>query len=275
MKLLTYFQHICLVTVFTTYLSAMGCINGGDSHAHFQYSGILADENGQNLSGFQNIEMRFELYSSSDGDVEDYSQTFASVEVQDGTFVLDVGPCLPNLSASHFAQLSINNESLSSRTQLITLPLSINSLNSQKLSGMTSQELFLKINDAINLVLSDFSSNSFNPALDTLTQGLQNHQSNTSNPHIVTKSQIGLSQVDDVQQLALSALEINLNPISDINVPSSKAVAAHVSSQIAMIQVTGFELENPNLVAHLSRVDNPHSITRSQLNLEFVSNVLQ
>ncbi|MCJ8345833.1 hypothetical protein MJH12_09850, partial [bacterium] len=275
MNFFAYFFYAILIIVSSVQLSAMECINGGDSQAHFQYSGVLTDNQGQNISGFQVIQMRFDLFSAIDGVQSDYSQVFAAVDVQDGIFHLEVGPCLPDLSTSHYVQLSVNQEELSSRTKLVSLPLSIQAVNSQKLSGLTTQELFLKIDTAINLVLADFSTNNLNPSLNTLTQNLQNHESSTNNPHSVNKDQVGLSLVDNIQQLPLTALEIVLNPSSDLNIPSSKAVADHVQSQLSTFNVTGFEIANPNLISHLSRFDNPHTITKSQLNLDLVSNVLQ
>ena len=275
MNFFVYFFYVYLIVVCSSLVSATTCLNGGDAEAHFQYSGLLTNELGETTSGFQTIEMRFDLYSSEDTLQGDYSQTFSAVEVKDGVFFLEVGPCLPNLTKSHYVQLAVNNEQLSSRTKLLSLPLSIESLNSQKLSGLTTQELFLKIDESISLVLLDFSTNNIAPAIGILSQGLQAHQDNVTNPHQVTKSHVGLNNVDNVKQLAQSALQVTLNPTSDSDVPTSKAVADHVSSQIANISITGFEIANPNLQNHLTRLDNPHIVTKSQLNLNLVSNVLQ
>ncbi|MCJ8346601.1 hypothetical protein MJH12_13745, partial [bacterium] len=267
--------YAILLFVNTIYLSAETCINGGNSEARFQYSAILTDEHGQRLTGFQTVLVTLDLYPTIDGTQSDYSQLFESIKVQDGVFILEVGPCLPNLSQIYYAQLSINQEALSPRTKLLTFPVSINSLNSERLSGLSTQDLFLKVNEVVQVSLIDFSNNNVSPALDILTQNLQTHQNQPNNPHTVTKSQVGLSQVDNVQQLAFSALELSLNPASNFNVPSSKAVADHVNSQISMINLTSFELKNSNLVTHLSRVNNPHLVSRAQLSLDLVSNVLQ
>ncbi|MCJ8346071.1 hypothetical protein MJH12_11065, partial [bacterium] len=274
MKLIRLIIGLTILSYFSK-LHAMTCSNGGNPTAHFIYSAILKNNTGETLSGFQSVDIRFDLHASIDSLAADYSQAFSAVEVQDGVFKLELGPCLPNLNTVHFVQLAVNNKNLSSRTRLLTLPLSIHSYDSQKLSGLTTQEIFQKVDQAIVLKLTNFVDVDFTPSMDGLNQNLNSHLADNQNPHLVNKTQIGLAQVDDVKQLPMSALELSLNPVSDVNVPSSKAVADHVSSQIAMIQVTGFEIENPNLVSHLSRVDNPHSITRSQLNLDFVSNVLQ
>ncbi|MCJ8346403.1 hypothetical protein MJH12_12745, partial [bacterium] len=60
------------------------------------------------------------------------------------------------------------------------------------------------------------------------------------NPHSVTKDQISLGNVDNVKQLAFTALQVVLVPSSDNNVPSSKAVADHVALQMTAF-TTGIE----------------------------------
>ncbi|MCO4782297.1 MAG: hypothetical protein KC646_08205 [Candidatus Cloacimonetes bacterium] len=275
MKVFTTFLHTVLFCYVSSNIFAMSCLNGGDAQAHFQYSGVLTDDAGQSLSGFQTVQMRFDLYSSVDGVQGDYSQIFETVEVKDGIFSIEVGPCLPNLSQSYFVQLAVNNEDLASRTKLVTLPVSINSINSEKLSGLTTRELFSKIDESISLVLVDFAENSIAPAIDSLGQNLLEHQAKITNPHSVTKEQVGLSQVDNVKQLPMSMFQTDLGTTDAFRVPSSKAVAEYVASQISTVNVTGFELKNPDLVSHLSRVDNPHNVTKSQLGLNLVSNYLQ
>lgn len=61
---------------------------------------------------------------------------------------------------------------------------------------------------------------------------IQSHISSTSNPHGVTKSQVGLGSVDNVQQMPLSYLDTDtsLTANSDVKVPSQKAVKAYVDA---------------------------------------------
>jgi hypothetical protein len=61
---------------------------------------------------------------------------------------------------------------------------------------------------------------------------IQSHLSNTSNPHSVTKTQVSLGNVDDVQQLPLSYLDTDgtLAANSDTKVPSQKAVKTYVGA---------------------------------------------
>jgi hypothetical protein len=64
----------------------------------------------------------------------------------------------------------------------------------------------------------------------TILDGLIAHAASTSNPHSVTKAQVGLSAVDNVQQLPMSYLDtdVALTANSDTKVASQKAVKAYV-----------------------------------------------
>ena len=83
---------------------------------------------------------------------------------------------------------------------------------------------------------------------DNLTT-LTSHTGNTSNPHSVTKTQIGLGNVDNT---------------SDINKPVSTAQAAADAAVLASANAT--------TAAHAARTDNPHTVTAAQLGLGNVEN---
>lgn len=63
---------------------------------------------------------------------------------------------------------------------------------------------------------------------------IDTHIANTDNPHSVTKTQVGLGNVDDVQQLPMSYLDTDntLTADSDTKVPSQKAVKHFVEAHI-------------------------------------------
>jgi len=67
---------------------------------------------------------------------------------------------------------------------------------------------------------------------------IDTHLASTSNPHSTTKTQVGLSNVDNVQQMPLSYLDTDgtLSANSDVKVPSQKATKTYVDGQIANIQ---------------------------------------
>lgn len=81
--------------------------------------------------------------------------------------------------------------------------------------------------------------------LDTLTAGFTSHSERTDNPHSVTKSQVGLGNVDNT---------------ADTDKPVSKATEARLT-----------ELSDA-ITEHASKKDNPHSVTKTQVGLGNVDN---
>lgn len=73
------------------------------------------------------------------------------------------------------------------------------------------------------------------------------HTSNKSNPHAVTKAQVGLSNVDNT---------------SDANKPISTATQAALNDKA----------DQADLTAHTSNKNNPHSVTKAQIGLSNVDN---
>lgn len=83
---------------------------------------------------------------------------------------------------------------------------------------------------------------------DTALQTAQSaHAARVDNPHAVTKSQVGLGNVDNT---------------SDANKPVSTAQQAALDSKAA----------SADLSAHTSRADNPHAVTKAQVGLGNVDN---
>ena len=83
---------------------------------------------------------------------------------------------------------------------------------------------------------------------------VNNHIANKSNPHTVTKAQVGLG---------------NVNNTSDANKPVSTAQAA----AIADAKAAGTAAQT-SINSHAGRKDNPHSVTRTQLGLATTDNVV-
>ena len=81
---------------------------------------------------------------------------------------------------------------------------------------------------------------------------LISHVGNTLNPHSVTKSQVGLGNVDNT---------------SDMDKPVSTAQQQAINNAITGVDVTA------QLKVHTDRVDNPHSVTKTQIGLGNVPNV--
>ena len=82
-------------------------------------------------------------------------------------------------------------------------------------------------------------------SLSTLTGSLSSHTGNTSNPHSVTKTQVGLPNVDNT---------------SDADKPVSTA------------QSTAIGVVQSDINAHEALTNNPHSVTKTQIGLDQVDN---
>lgn len=89
-----------------------------------------------------------------------------------------------------------------------------------------------------------------------LTLALQTHTLNTSNPHQVTKDQIGLSNVDNT---------------SDLSKPVSVAQQAAIDEVRNTLSTQVTETSN-SLTIHLADLNNPHQVTKEQLGLGNVDN---
>lgn len=87
---------------------------------------------------------------------------------------------------------------------------------------------------------------------------LESHESDTSNPHAVTKAQVGLGLVENYRPA--NALE----------------AAAGVADNVILTPATGLQLANavvPDIMLpHTSNKDNPHSVTAAQVGLGNVPN---
>lgn len=106
---------------------------------------------------------------------------------------------------------------------------------------------------ALNKLISDESS-ARQAADTTITNNLNAHINNKSNPHGVTKAQVGLGNVQ------------NLAPA---NMPVSTAQA----TAIADAKAAGTKAQT-DLSTHANRKDNPHKVTRAQLGLATTDQVV-
>jgi hypothetical protein len=87
------------------------------------------------------------------------------------------------------------------------------------------------VNALSHTELTDIGSNSH-------TQ-IDSHISNTSNPHSVTKTQVGLGNVDNVQQLPISYLDTDklLTANSDVKVTSQRAVKRYSDNKFITAEI--------------------------------------
>lgn len=135
-------------------------------------------------------------------------------------------------------------------------------------AGVLTREMFNKLNSGLNgditnaLNEAKAYTDAAKTALEKLIQdsdkvikeSLDAHIGNKSNPHNVTKAQIGLGNVQ------------NLAP-ADMPVSTAQATA------IADAKAAGTKAQT-NLNAHANRRDNPHNVTRAQLGLATTDQVV-
>jgi len=91
----------------------------------------------------------------------------------------------------------------------------------------------------------------------TLEDVLSPHANNTSNPHSVNNTQVGLSNVTDDAQLKISSNLLDLSNVPDAQVN---------------LDVYSIAQSDSKLLAHTSKIDNPHTVTATQIGLGNVNN---
>lgn len=126
-----------------------------------------------------------------------------------------------------------------------------------------------------------------NAAQNTTISGnattMNNHISNVSNPHSTTKTQVGLANVDNVQQLPMSYLDTDgtFTSNSDAKVASQKATKTYIDGQVTTLNTTIAGINTTvganatTMNNHIANTSNPHSTTKTQIGLANVDNVQQ
>ncbi len=112
---------------------------------------------------------------------------------------------------------------------------------------------------------------------------MNNHISNVSNPHATTKTQVGLANVDNVQQLPMSYLDMDgaFTNNSDSRVASQKATKTYIDGQVTTLNTTISGINTTvganatTMNNHISNTSNPHTTTKAQVGLGNVDNIQQ
>lgn len=126
-----------------------------------------------------------------------------------------------------------------------------------------------------------------NTDLNALDQRQTNHENNKNNPHGVTKDQVGLGNVDNVQQIPMSqkgqpngvATLDETGKVPSSQLPDIAAPVTSVNGKTGNVILTAADVgaETPagaqsKVNAHATRTDNPHNVTKSQVGLGSVQN---
>ena len=130
-------------------------------------------------------------------------------------------------------------------------------------------------------VIIDDSGNITLPSLSTFDgrdvsvdgASLDSHIASTTNPHSVTKTQVGLSAVSNDAQLKIAS------NLSDLN----NVVTARANLGLSTVAASGSHLDLSNIGtnthvqidSHIASTSNPHAVTKTQVGLSAVSNDAQ
>ena len=129
----------------------------------------------------------------------------------------------------------------------------------------------------------DAQNGSQNTTISANATTMNNHISNTSNPHATTKAQVSLGNVDNVQQLPMSYLDTDgaFTANSDAKVASQKATKTYMDGQVSTLNTTISGINTTvganqtTMNNHISNTSNPHSTTKAQVGLGNVDNLQQ
>lgn len=126
-------------------------------------------------------------------------------------------------------------------------------------STATQSALNLKA-DASSVYTKTESDSNFEPK----NSNIQSHISSTSNPHMVTKTQVGLGNVDNTSDLNKPVSTATQSAL-DLKADSSSVYTKTESS-------ASFEPKNANIQSHIESTSNPHMVTKAQVGLGDVDN---
>lgn len=104
------------------------------------------------------------------------------------------------------------------------------------------------LTDYYDIADQNYNSDLLDTQLKSVESTLSSHTSNKSNPHKVSKSQVGLGNVDNT---------------ADLNKPISTATQAELDKKALASDLT----------AHTGNTSNPHGVTKGQVGLGSVPNV--
>ena len=130
---------------------------------------------------------------------------------------------------------------------------------------------------------------SLNESITSVQNSLDTHKSDTNNPHEVTKTQIGLGNVNNTSDLdkpVSTATQTKLDTkvdkitgkslVSDTEITKLSQLPNKVTldSSIADAKKAGTDAQS-NLNTHISNLENPHEVTKIQVGLSNVTNDAQ
>lgn len=127
--------------------------------------------------------------------------------------------------------------------------------------------------DSIQEALTTVLKNGYDSAVtwvSTNGTNILNHVSSSSNPHGVTKSQVGLGNVPNLD---------TTDAVNNQHTHTNKTILDAITASFTTTLKTSYDTaaswiatNGANLINHISAINNPHSVTKSQVGLGSVDN---
>ena len=213
----------------------------------------------KDLAGVQTAADKKLFDSIPGGIVSDITSSKADESLKDKNVV--------RLKIENYNRYNTENQSVLPEYKKVYWEITLPSASAEQ-AGTISADMFNKLNSGLNgditnaLNEAKAYTDAAKTALEKLIQdsdkiikeSLDAHIGNKSNPHKVTKAQIGLG---NVQNLA----------------PADMPVSTAQAASIADAKAAGTKAQT-NLSTHANRKDNPHNVTRAQLGLATTDQVV-
>ena len=179
--------------------------------------------------------------------------TYGIVKLGEGFYIDENGATNFDLSSIKIEKIQKNGVDITPVNKIVNITISKEDVGLSNVNDTSDADKPIS-----NLTLAKFSELERALSLDisTVNSNLTSHVSNKANPHGVTKSQLGLGNVDNT---------------ADINKPISQQTRTVLDSLNSKIDTKTNDI-NTSFMSHKNDTDNPHSVTKAQLGLNNVDN---
>lgn len=178
-----------IIRLFLLLALTMNCYQVWAVTETFNYTGILANSQGQTVVGESRINITARLFENAVGGQAGFIQTFNNILVKDGLFTIEIGPQLPDRSVFKYLELEVNGSTLAPRVKPRGVPVAE---DSEKISGMTTTQLLSNFQATLLPQIQDNSGRILN--LEQNVAGLTSSPSNDINTeNFFSKSEINIA----------------------------------------------------------------------------------
>ena len=172
--------------------------------------------------------------------------------------------------------INTTNEELSSHTANKSNPHAVTKaqvgLGNVDNTSDVNKPISTATQEALDTIIENYekADGELNSLITANKTSVDNHIANKSNPHNVTKAQVGLGNVDNTSDKAKPISDATQAAIDQV-VEDYKAADSTINSSITTINET-LESVGDTLDGHIANKSNPHSVTKAQVGLGNVDN---